>query len=292
MRGLLILLLVGSCLSFTTFSHEKHLCAGFAEENDMWIAEDSVHAKGITEEVFHAVLDRIEDVYAPIIQARGKELEVKRKWSNGTVNAYAIQRGDRYQIHMFGGLARHETITPLGFAAVACHEIGHHIGGAPTYSGGIDWASAEGQSDYFAMLKCMRIFMDGLTQEQEVLFEMVNIQVDPFAEAKCDAIYSDALLRDDCYQNAMAGQSLGNLLASLSKSAFPEFDTPDTNIVTQTSTYHPKAQCRLDTYFHGALCDLEAGVDNTDQASATQGMCNRAEGYSEGVRPFCWYKPE
>ena len=31
---------------------------------------------------------------------------------------------------MFGGLAGHETITTDAFALVACHELGHHIGGA------------------------------------------------------------------------------------------------------------------------------------------------------------------
>ena len=54
---------------------------------------------------------------------------------------------------MFGGLARHKLVTPDGFALVACHEMGHHLGGAPRRGG---WASNEGQSDYYATTKCAR----------------------------------------------------------------------------------------------------------------------------------------
>jgi hypothetical protein len=57
---------------------------------------------------------------------------------------------------VYGGLARHGEITPDGFALVLCHEIGHHLGGVPRYSGANGWASNEGQSDYFAATKCLR----------------------------------------------------------------------------------------------------------------------------------------
>jgi Zn-dependent protease with chaperone function len=54
---------------------------------------------------------------------------------------------------MFGGLARDPLVTKDGFSAVICHEIGHHIAGAPRK--GFSWASNEGQADYFATTKCL-----------------------------------------------------------------------------------------------------------------------------------------
>ena len=85
----------------------------------------------MTQETFNAVIDSVETIYAPIVAEYGGRLKVERKWDDGTANAYAQRSGSTYKVSMFGGLARHETITPDGFALVVCHEIGHHIGGAP-----------------------------------------------------------------------------------------------------------------------------------------------------------------
>jgi len=47
------------------------------------------------------------------------------------VNAYAsVDKQGQQFIHMFGGLARHPLMTEDAFLLVACHEFGHHYGGA------------------------------------------------------------------------------------------------------------------------------------------------------------------
>jgi len=133
-------------------------CDGFLPPNDLKIPVDSVLAKGIVEAQFNEVLGAIENIYKPIVSAQGKVLEIRRLWTNDTVNASAQQIGNRYVLNMYGGLARHEAITMDGMALVACHELGHHLGGAPKVS---SWASNEGQSDYYANLKCLRqVFAD------------------------------------------------------------------------------------------------------------------------------------
>ena len=53
---------------------------------------------------------------------------------------------------------------------------------------------------------------------------------------------------------------------------------------------HPGTQCRLDTYFQGALCSLSEEND-VDQEDPRIGNCNRVDGDQLGARPFCWYKP-
>ena len=64
---------------------------GIVEDNKLWISADQKSATGITEEEFNSILDRVEELYTPIIEEFGATLNVDRNWENGTVNAYARQ---------------------------------------------------------------------------------------------------------------------------------------------------------------------------------------------------------
>ena len=89
----------------------------------------------------------------------------------------------------------------------------------------------------------------------------------------------------------MAGLSTAKLFQALrNQSTAPDFTTPDANEVSKTNHNHPETQCRLDTYFQGAICSLSEMVD-VDQEDATAGVCNRSAGDLTGVRPLCWFKP-
>ena len=145
---------------------------GFLPENDLYIPSSVKSINGITKEEFDKAIDEVEHIYAPIVSSLGGNLQIERNWDDGTVNAYASQSGKTWKVAMFGGLARHATITKDAMALVVCHELGHHIGGAPkkgaaagtgggwwggqTSGSAISWASNEGQADYFATLKCLR----------------------------------------------------------------------------------------------------------------------------------------
>lgn len=263
---------------------------GIAPENNMYIGVSDKNAnKTIDEKAFNDVLDRVEAIYAPIIAARGKQLEVIRKWSDGTVNAYAQQSGNIWKISMFGGLARHVEATADAFAAVACHELGHHIGGAPKKGSiwGSSWASNEGQSDYFATSKCMRKYMEA-DDNQAVVAEM---EIPAVVTERCEASFANAEEIAMCKRGAMAGEALAKLLNSLRTGSQPvAFTTPDRSVVSSTNHNHPAAQCRLDTYFAGAICDKDASIDPSS-TDASEGYCMRADDYQDGVRPLCWFKP-
>lgn len=273
-----------------SYACDQHGNSGIVEDNDLWISADQKeNTNGMTEEVFNSVLDRAEALYAPIIKAKGKKLQVVRKWEDGTVNAYAQQTGNTWKISMFGGLARHETITPDAFAAVACHELGHHLGGLPKKRGwwGTTWASNEGQSDYFAMSKCLRKYFE---QDDNIAI-VAEMKVPDFAAKKCEASFQNEADIAVCMRGAMAGMSLANLFRALRNlDRELKFDTPDTNVVSRTNDNHPAPQCRLDTYFHGALCDKSAYDDVSDR-DVNEGVCARVDQYENGVRPLCWYKP-
>jgi len=285
----LSLIVVASLLSPTVFACSEDGTSGFLPENDLSIPVDSKNAGGLTEEQFNAVIDKYEAIYAPIISGMGGTLKVNRKWTDATVNASAQRSGSTWVVNMFGGLARHSTITEDGFALVICHEIGHHLGGAPKIKGFLglnNWASNEGQSDYFATLKCLRKgFLND--NNSEVVGRM---EIPALLNEKCSAQYAEEADRSICIRNGMAGVSVAGLFAALRNQPEGKFETPDTNVVSRTNDAHPAHQCRLDTYFQGALCEKSFNED-VDQKDEVTGTCHGSTNHTIGLRPLCWFKP-
>jgi hypothetical protein len=245
-------------------------------------------AGGITEKTFNAVIDAAIKIYTPIFKAKGATFEVVRLWDDGTVNAYAEQEGNVWKVSMFGGLARHPETTPDGFAEVICHEIGHHLGGAPKYSG-MSWAAVEGQADYFATLKCMHKMIAKLQDWPA----FAPAGVDPLVTQRCNDSYpSNATENKICVRSAYGGFALAKLLANLGGEPVPAFNTPDKSKVSRTIEYHPPGQCRLDTYFNGAVCSVDPNVE-TSQDDEKVGVCTGVASVEDrtttGARPGCWY---
>ncbi len=285
---------------------------GFVPENDMKIPVNYYKgmrkAGGLSEAQFNAVIDKVEGVYSPIVSSIGGNLNVDRNWSDATVNAYASQSGKNWKVAMFGGLARHETITEDGFALVICHEIGHHIGGAPkkgetqTTGGGggwwggssstsniASWASNEGQADYFANLKCLRRVF--LNDDNAKIVKSLNAPKS-VVDACNKANKSNKDDKEICVRASMAGMSVSRLFMALRNSnTEPSFDTPDKAVVTRTDDNHPAYQCRLDTYFQGSLCEVDFNTD-VSQNNEIVGTCHGLNGQTKGLRPLCWFKPK
>lgn len=268
---------------------------GIAPDNNLKISVNSFLAnEEMTEEKFNEVIDSVEKIYAPIIASDHKaRLSIERGWDDGTVNAYASRSSDEngpiYKVKMFGGLARHIETTPDGFALVVCHEIGHHIGGAPKktdWQGNLRWASNEGQSDYWGSLKCLRRVWVGENNPEIVK----SLKVPSKIWNKCESTFSNEDEKAICKRAAMAGLSLARLLGSLRGNADVDFDTPDTKVVSSTNHNHPAAQCRLDTYYAGAVCAVDFNT-RVDRVDANIGTCNRAAEMTLGLRPLCWFKP-
>ncbi|MBS1961149.1 MAG: hypothetical protein JST04_02955 [Bdellovibrionales bacterium] len=241
---------------------------------------------GITEPEFNGVLDAVEKVYAPIVKQMGGNFVVHREWQDGTVNAYADRNDGNWNITMFGGLARHQETTIDAFLLVACHELGHHIGGAPIKRGR-GWPANEGQADYWSTLKCARRVL----LKTNNLRELRRLDVPAEVHEACASKFKNANEGALCERSSMAGKALARLLADLGGSKMPEFNTPDPSQVSSTDDNHPEAQCRLDTYYHGATCEVpfEKDVDFNDPTINT---CAQEKGAKDSFRPRCWYAPK
>ena len=171
-----------------------------------------------------------------------------------------------------------------------CHEIGHHIGGAPKKRSwwGSAWATNEGQADYFATLKCLRRYFEAKGDTDEVL---AALEIPEVVKETCSAQFSNEIEYKYCLRGSMAGFSTARLFQVLrNQETWPKFDTPDPAVVSSTDHNHPGTQCRLDTYYQGALCPVDV-EDTVSQSNANVGVCTRTQGDTNGIRPLCWYKP-
>ena len=283
-KGILTVIASLTLTASASFACDIHGNSGFAPENNLRISQWDKATNGMTEERFLAIVKSVSDIYAPIVAAKGGILSMNNRWTDDTVNASAQRMGKKWVVNMYGGLARHPLTTDDGFALVVCHELGHHIGGAPRK--GTSWAANEGQADYFGAMKCLRRVLD----KEDNIAAISKMTIDAEATKQCEMVYKNASEIALCQRIAMAGKSLGSLLGSLGGSSSVSFTTPDVSIVTSTNDAHPAAQCRLDTYFNGILCDKSFDQD-TSTTDPKVGTCISRDGYKVGPRPLCWYKP-
>lgn len=268
-------------------------------ENDLKFPADQKSAGGISKEEFNLVLDEFEAVMnLEVSRVDAARLVVERRWETADVNAMAYQSGSYRYIVMYGGLARHPDVTSDAFRLVACHELGHHLGGAPKklggYWGGSSWASNEGQADYYASLKCFRrLVIEGRKLNQAVagpdLSQYPETELN-YAKAECAKSFTNSDDQEICVRATMGGYAIGRMFASFGSTTSISLHTPNPTVVTRTNDNHPESQCRTDTYFQGAICDVSYrnDVSNNDER---YGTCNQKDNHARGLRPLCWHKP-
>ena len=276
----------------TYFSFFMATClngGGFLPDNDLKIPVSDKNEGGLTFKEYNSAIDRVQKVYNPLL----RNMVIKRLWSSDTVNAgtYVDDETGNRVINMYGGMARHPLMTEDGLSLVLCHEIGHHLGGAPrkTNSNGYwIWAATEGQSDYFATLKCMRKVFAKEDNKKAINLSIVPEKV----KSECRRSFKN-WQADLCIRTSMAGLVVANVMADTSKLPDTSFETPDNNVTDLTLEFHPNPQCRLDTYLQGSICKV-SDFYSTSQTNEVYGTCHELNGYKygDGNRPVCWYKPQ
>jgi hypothetical protein len=269
----------------------SHAISGhFIPENQISIAPS--HFKtlggGVSEEKFNSIAEKIENIYAPFVTVLGGKLIINKRWEFKSVNAFAYKHEDKWTVELSGGLARHPLMTEDAFALVVCHELGHLIGGAPKDKNPVKKVySNEGQADYFAVTKCLRIYFSDENNAKAIS----NIAIPPLLKNSCSKVYKNKKKQDICVRIGLAGLDNGKFFATTLKKAEPKLETPDQNIVTVTFDNHPDPQCRLDTYFQGILCD-KSPDENFRDDDETTGACHDLHKDKTGLRPRCWFRPE
>jgi hypothetical protein len=285
------LILISLLYTLNLYGHE-----GFLPENSISIPTSFTN-QGISQKVFQDVQDELAQIWIPRAKALGGTLSFESSWESSTVNAYAQRFGhenewgeevppfDKWKVVFLGGMARHKEITRDGFSLIVCHELGHHFGGAPRLSGETAWVSIEGQADYFATAKCLRELWV-LSDNKTILRDKL---IPEALRSSCELQWKTENEIQLCLRVGLAGLSAGRLFAAIAPfTRVPQFDTPDPKIVTRTLNSHPKAQCRLDTYLQGALCEMPFHLPFGDDE--VSGACHSRHGQIFGTRPRCWFK--
>jgi hypothetical protein len=214
---------------------------------------ESIEPNAVSRTKFKRMIKRMETTFGDEVKAKlGCTYKVNDMWTDGTVNSQAYQQDGHCYVDAFGGLAKYPSITELGYYGVACHELGHHMGGAPLYPG--DVMADEGEADTWSTLYCMKKL--GFSDEQIV----------------------------------SGSKNLGNVLAELNGEQ-PVSDTNlDMSKVRRTAHEHPRAQCRYQTYLAGLACKGSGDMSMSDPKVG--GCFSYPHGVAApDDRPLCWFKP-
>ncbi len=235
----------------------------------------------------------LKAAFDPYLQKHhGKTLKFIDAWDEEGVNAYCTRdMDDNPLIKVYGGMARHQDMTLDGLYLIYCHELGHYLGGAPKAFRGRSskrgWSSAEGQSDYFATSKCLKVLFND-SEENKKAVKRAESGIVEKAKKRCKG--KDYY----CLRASLASMSVAKVFHSLkSYEKFPEIDDRDPTVVSRTRYTHPKSQCRLDTYLNGANCDydLSTPFDDIDPRVGACVFSSEKADSKDSSRPHCWYRP-
>ncbi len=282
MKSYLMVSLLFSISSFADFPQNS---LRFPKRN---IAFKSVFSNEITEFKANQMSKRFIESWGSIVEKEfKKKLIINIDWKNDRVNAHATRdKKKNLIINLLGGMVRHPEMTEDSLLFILCHELGHHLGGAPKKFRGRSnkrgWSSIEGQADYFAASKCLpKIFAN--KKETKILEKIENYRELDFDSSPCKT--------DQCQRIILSGLAVGKVFASLREDwSSPSIIHPSPVEVVETSQKHPDPQCRLDTIIAGALCYTKQALNPFDNDDPKPGACIRPD-ENISARPKCWYNP-
>lgn len=215
-----------------------------------------------SEDNYNSASQELLAAYSQEISLQQAQLVVENHWNGNTLNGFAERSGSLWKIETYGGLYRSPVITPDGYMALLCHELGHHIGGGP-YKPDISWMSSEGQADYFASSVCLkRIWKD---KDNRIKVNSLNVPKSLLQICQQNTTYENTLAL--CLRVGMAAYSFVEF--NRIEHGYASEDTPvqfdnSAKYIADRYFIYPRAQCRLDTF---------------------------VAGMTGASRPLCWYIP-
>lgn len=206
----------------------------------------------ISESDFSDVNEAIIDTHAPLV----------RRQLNSTVDLVELY-GDfggafkvdsarkplgesRFVITLTGNIPQSGPMSADGYAIVACHEVGHILGGAPRQTKALDqWSSVEGQADYFATNQCMWKYAESLP--------ILMHAFDRDGIARCERAFNNDVQKTlSCLRILSGIQAMVDYFNRTSaKDKHISINAHDPTEVLATIQKYPSTQCRVDTWMAG-----------------------------------------
>lgn len=241
----------------------------------------------LTEVEFNQAINKVISSYKPILDRKGIKLNLNKYFHNHTESSDTFvdeEDLNTWHINMRRGMSSFNGATKEMVMFVVCHELGHHLGGSPKHinhssygSSGNQWASVEGQADYWAINKCMRkVFLKDNNQKI-----VQKLKVPSLGKTMCAQVW-----KNNRVQKAIC-ERLFHLAENsyFAKVKYASVFQVDSTVVSKTQGNHPEAQCRIDTMKAAALCTTPLSQDVSD-IFLDRGVCMTGE----GKRPACWFK--
>ncbi|QDK39837.1 hypothetical protein DOE51_16640 [Bdellovibrio sp. NC01] len=246
----ILLMLLFSMMQMTRQSLSKpvHAQEQSQERKDyFYLPVGSANVSNVSEQDYRELITDFQSHYqSAVIQTTGMPLLIPNEWNSPYFTAFAIKRDTYMQVSLWGGMARAPGFTKLQLAAALCHEIGHVIAGEPRQTiPGSDWASTEGNSDFYAARVCLPDYLRRHPELAKTL--VINARI----QHMCGA-------NESCQQVAQIGFDLVN---SFQRYSYREFtpvslDVRAAAVTELVRNSYPTDQCRLDTFLAGASCQL------------------------------------
>ena len=152
----------------TNSIHAASLCT--KDRDDYFcLSVEAYPQSQITEELFYLIPIKIYGLYQIQLTTLPYPFLFDFNWKSPFFGAGISHFENQYKLMILGGTTRIEEFSPDAYAALVCHEVGHLIGGEPFQTiPGADWASSEGQADFFAASQCLPKYFAslGLSKEQ------------------------------------------------------------------------------------------------------------------------------
>ena len=188
----------------------------------------------------------ITKVWVHHMQGENLNIVTRFEWENPYLMAGSSRIGSNFTIIFSGAFVRLPLMNRLGVAFILCHELAHLKGGEPRIQADplSLWASAEGQSDYWAATVCLPEFM----QKSASVFKDVLVSKESLRICKD---HNNPVV---CAQIITSGETFLKATAEWVKAEPVSLtDNWDHSVVDKVNRSYPTPQCRLQTVVHGAL---------------------------------------
>lgn len=181
--------------------------------------------KEIDVSTFYTLPYAITSLYQTPLSALNDEFVLEPNWMSPFFGAGVSHFQNKYRLMILGGMTRSRAFTKDAYAAIICHELGHLLGGEPRqHIKDSEWASAEGQADFFAASQCLPKYFRSIGMSN-------NLDIDKRVEK--------------------SGNDFANLAMSVTNGKGETFIRKKVLMpaVNETITErYPSLQCRYETY--------------------------------------------